>query len=300
MNRTFPRTVFLTLGVWLIAINNASADQPITPAEQLTALVKECQARTPGFREAVTDVERNEAIYRGDRFALRFLELAEQNPKDPTAIDALVECIRSLNAVDSLTQVAWEINKSAFPVHAKSNVAERAAAILLREYVASARISPVCLRISYSLRKEFQPFLRNVLEKNPHKDVRALACLALAESLNSRLQKLDLVKERPELAKRFEELFGKEDFDQLRQDWNATGTKEVESLLEVAAQEYGNDKHPYGGTIGQKAGSELFEIRNLTIGKVSPDIEGVDQDGKRFKLSDYRGKVVLLDFWSYV
>jgi cytochrome oxidase Cu insertion factor (SCO1/SenC/PrrC family) len=24
----------------------------------------------------------------------------------------------------------------------------------------------------------------------------------------------------------------------------------------------------------------------------------VDQDGKKFKLSDYKGKVVLLDFWS--
>jgi peroxiredoxin len=31
---------------------------------------------------------------------------------------------------------------------------------------------------------------------------------------------------------------------------------------------------------------------------VAPDIEGEDQDGVRFKLSDYRGKVVLLDFWS--
>ena len=43
---------------------------------------------------------------------------------------------------------------------------------------------------------------------------------------------------------------------------------------------------------------ELFGIRHLSVGKVAPDIEGVDQDGVKFKLSDYRGKVVLLDFWS--
>lgn len=34
------------------------------------------------------------------------------------------------------------------------------------------------------------------------------------------------------------------------------------------------------------------------VGKVAPDIRGKDLDGKKFKLSDYRGKVVLLDFWG--
>jgi cytochrome oxidase Cu insertion factor (SCO1/SenC/PrrC family) len=33
------------------------------------------------------------------------------------------------------------------------------------------------------------------------------------------------------------------------------------------------------------------------VGSVAPEIAAVDQDGKEFKLSDYRGKVVLLDFW---
>jgi len=34
------------------------------------------------------------------------------------------------------------------------------------------------------------------------------------------------------------------------------------------------------------------------IGKELPEIEGVDTDGKRFKISDYRGKVVMIDFWG--
>ncbi len=34
------------------------------------------------------------------------------------------------------------------------------------------------------------------------------------------------------------------------------------------------------------------------MGKVAPEIEGEDLDGKPFKLSDYRGKVVVLDFWG--
>jgi len=32
--------------------------------------------------------------------------------------------------------------------------------------------------------------------------------------------------------------------------------------------------------------------------RAAPDIVGIDADGEKFHLSDYRGKVVLLDFWA--
>jgi len=38
---------------------------------------------------------------------------------------------------------------------------------------------------------------------------------------------------------------------------------------------------------------------NLQIGMPVPDIAGEDIDGTAFKLSDYRGKVVVLDFWGF-
>jgi hypothetical protein len=36
----------------------------------------------------------------------------------------------------------------------------------------------------------------------------------------------------------------------------------------------------------------------LPVGTLAPEIVGEDIDGAAFQLSDYRGKVVLLDFWG--
>jgi len=58
------------------------------------------------------------------------------------------------------------------------------------------------------------------------------------------------------------------------------------------------DIENYRGTLADAARGQLFEMRNLAIGKVAPEIEGEDVDGKSFKLSDYRGKVVVIDFWG--
>ena len=45
--------------------------------------------------------------------------------------------------------------------------------------------------------------------------------------------------------------------------------------------------------------SSLFELDNLQIGMVAPDFEIEDENGTKWKLSDYRGKVVVLDFWGF-
>jgi len=43
----------------------------------------------------------------------------------------------------------------------------------------------------------------------------------------------------------------------------------------------------------------LYKVTHLVVGCEAPEIEGVDHDGKKFRLSDYRGKVVLLPFWGF-
>jgi thiol-disulfide isomerase/thioredoxin len=44
------------------------------------------------------------------------------------------------------------------------------------------------------------------------------------------------------------------------------------------------------------AEGELFAARNLSVGKIAPEITGKDHEGQPFALSDYRGKVVVLTF----
>ena len=128
--------------------------------------------------------------------------------------------------------------------------------------------------------------------------VRAQASLALARFLSNRSLRLDVVLEQPALAREFADLYGKDYLEGLRRRDRAKAAEEAEALLVRATRDYGDVKLPDGETVAEKAGPELFGIRHLSVGKVAPDIEGVDQDGVKFKLSDYRGKVVLLDFWS--
>src|SRR5260370_29568897 len=50
--------------------------------------------------------------------------------------------------------------------------------------------------------------------------------------------------------------------------------------------------------VGDGGKSGRCGIEKLGIGKVAPDIEAEDLDGQRFKLSEHRGKVVVLLCWA--
>ena len=290
MKYAYHRTclaLLLALAADLARAQGTGEDKRPTPAEQYKALVKEYQFAASGG--GGSDEERKQIIARVDKLrdglARRFLELAANNPADPIALEALMQAV-------------WMVNHNAFPAGGQDSPGLKAMSVLLRDHTQSDKLGPICLRISSGFRGEYETFLRTILDKNPHKSVQALACLALAQFLNDRQQRLAQIQEQSDLVPEYERLFGKEYLDDLQRRDRAQGAKEIEALFERARTEYATEKIPYEGTVGAKAKAELFEFRYLRVGKIAPDIEGEDQDGRRFKLSDYRGRVVLLDFWN--
>ena len=76
---------------------------------------------------------------------------------------------------------------------------------------------------------------------------------------------------------------------------------EALGLLQSVVDDFADVEISFGARsmkIAPQAAGELTEATKLQVGMVAPDIEGKDLDGVEFKLSDYRGKVVVLDFWG--
>jgi hypothetical protein len=267
----------------------AAQEKPVAPAEHYRALLKEFGEAANANWKAATDEDRKQAAARVEPLPLKLLELAEKNPKESWTLDALTHVI---------TQEYWLDNYSSHPGWGKDSRQARAIAVLLRDHVRSDKLGETCKRVQFGFREECETFLRTVLEKNPHKEVQGQACLSLALFLNGRLNRLDLLKDQPDVSKRYEGLYGKDYLDMLRRQDRAKAVAEVAAVFEQAADKYGDVKLPFGGTVGDNAKMELFAIRHLAVGKEAPSIEGPDQNGDRFKLSDYRGKVVLLYFWQ--
>ena len=76
--------------------------------------------------------------------------------------------------------------------------------------------------------------------------------------------------------------------------------KRTEMIYEKLAKDYADVPMANGrGTIGSTIKAALFELQNLSIGKVAPEVLCLNIDGdKDDKLSNYKGKVVVLDIWA--
>lgn len=150
---------------------------------------------------------------------------------------------------------------------------ERALARLLADHLQSPEVANLTLELTYGVRDWSAQLaadaLRKILAANPAKGVQAngLAQLALLVGLDPR--------------------FGE------------AGRAEAEALLARIEKEYPSSDF-IGMTGAEFAAGARHEMDHLRVGQVAPDFEMTDQEGARFRLSDYRGRVVVLDFWGFV
>jgi hypothetical protein len=268
-----------------------------TPQQQVKALLRQYDEAAADFskrfQKAVSEAEQERLFERHfpnpDDYAALLVQIAEEHPKDPAAVDALVWAARhSRRLRDGDTPFA------------------RASKVLIRDHLASPKIGPFCMVLRYDFDHPASVgVLRQVWRKNPDKKAQAVAGFALAKLLRQRAHMPDsLRKLTPQQLTAWEKSLGKDTFAALQRIDAAAERREAEEILDKLTQDrdYAGAPVDYGNkkvTVGELAGRELFEIRRLQPGRKAPEIEGEDIDGKRFKLSDYRGKVVLLDFWGH-
>jgi hypothetical protein len=137
--------------------------------------------------------------------------------------------------------------------------------------------------------------LNLIIKKNPHNEVKGKAAMALVTHYGmvdrylGDKDILERIKASPGSADLYAYLTG------LKKD---EVKKKVNALIEEIKDKYGDVEYRGNITLGDKAEAYIFERDRLQVGMEVPDIEAEDVDGAEFKLSEYRGKIVFLDFWG--
>jgi len=189
-------------------------------------------------------------------------------PSAEPCVKKLMELVKARHDDPEIVPaVCWLVNSgNGFPE------GEEAMKLLATKYADRSGIAETVKQFEYrGLIGE--PLLKAVLEKNPNKPEQAAALYALG-------------------AAHFK------NFDANPDPAAAETSKAIamDSFQKLAAQH--PDAMVQGFKLNDLAGKMLFEMANLQPGCVAPEIEGKDQDGVAFKLSDYRGKHAVVVFWG--
>ncbi|WP_422929216.1 TlpA family protein disulfide reductase [Singulisphaera sp. PoT] len=282
--------------VWMLAIlvsPSLCAAVDDRPEETLASLKKDLVAaseelesrRKPGTNEA----EQKKAL---DRFYETAADLGRR---------AMVIVKRRPDAPDAVEALIW-----ARKVGAEGN-AEFAGVVydfVAENYLDSEAIPPF-FRLAWVdavKSPQVETCLRAAVERSKNAKVRALCCFSLGrcyQELASTARDLNDPVRRV-IREGILDRFGMVVIRRLRSLNPEKLTREAEACFDRTIKEFG-DQRPLGSffpPLGEQAEGMLFLLHHLGIGCTAPEIEGEDIDGKPMKLSDYRGKVVMVSFWA--
>lgn len=236
------------------------------------------------FRAAKTDEERQKVAETASApdeapFRERMRAVVREEPSDRAAFDALRWLLRYARNDDVTADVD----------------------LLAARHFERAEMAEVLMSLQYANVSSARALLDRLARESPHRNVRGGALLAQAEALREEARMIAAVHAEREEQDRAQlvEYLGADEVARLDQlDAAETETRVLE-LYERVVRDYADVPAADGGTIGDAARATLHEMRNLVVGKVAPDISGEDIQGVPLKLSDFRGQVVMLDFWGH-
>lgn len=275
---------------WCVQVPAGGASAPGSVPDQVQALQHDFQTKQQAafraIQDAKTDQERNtiylEKAPKPLEYVKRAIELADQAPRQPAEFDAL--------------NFAMHIADGSAPELAA--LRSKALHLLATDQLDNPQLDQVFALFRYSPSKEGEQLLRDASQKSTHRNVRGTALFWLAQALRGDADLSRQMKEQnPGFYQMILQMAGKQTADALQAANPDDLTRQAEDLLEKVASEYG-DVEQFGRPLGKTAKALLYAIRNLDVGKQAPEIEGKDADDKPMKLSDFKGKVVVLDFWG--
>ena len=249
---------------------------------QVDVIVARREAAEKALQKAKTDEEKKAAESRlgeaqtiprikplsmsdgpGKSFSPRFLEFAEKHPNDPAACES----------------VFWALRTSGAPWSKDRTFSKRAIEMLAKSFAIKAEIKPWLRELALYDDADANNLLREVMEHNPDRKIRARACQALAEGREGAVKAAEILRTNAIARRTFESMADKERAEVLiaKVDLNK---EEAANLRKTLREKFGD------------------VIPDLSIGKPSPDVQSKDIQGKPVKLSDLKGHVVVLDIWA--
>ncbi|MFO0880604.1 MAG: TlpA disulfide reductase family protein [Gemmataceae bacterium] len=217
-------------------------------------------------------------------YAPRFFRVAQRTPDSPDAVEAL----------------AWVISHPVELAAPESALRGQALDLLLKQHRKDTRLGRLCTGLVFTIDADSEKFLREVYAKAPANATQARAAASLAHNLKYRARLIRSLSDDAEMRKEYIKTYGKEAIAALTERDVTALLRESRKLFTQVRDDFGELKHPTHGTLGRLAETHLASIdRPVRLDEPAPEISGTDLNGKALKLSDFRGKVVLLDFGGY-
>ena len=274
--------VALTLLVAPAPRTAEAQESPDTPGARIDAIIAEYEAAMAAYERAwnaAPEAERGEV-----RRRLYILPDDELIPRVLAVVDAHPATEASARGL------AWVVEVS------RGRAGDEAARTLVDDYLGSPHTKAVCGRFSTNY-DEGEELLLRVATDSPLRELRGHALVALG-SLRKDLCEIEENLHTAEGRAQYTDWYGAELVARLREADAETLLSEAEAAYREVLEQYG-DVEADDQSLEEIAERDLYELLHLRIGVEAPEIVGEDLDGVEFRLSDYRGKVVVLDFWGH-